>query len=105
MKKTDDHHPYGKANSSITIPVPVNDHCAELSTAQQDWPKRTLQNPEGSPLLKAAACIRGFIDTILCLIKSGLHWVADMLEATDAFLAQKFGSKYWKGTPLEPFAL
>src|SRR5215467_9967630 len=39
----DDHHAFGEANdSATTIPVPVNDHRAELSVAQQDWPKRTL---------------------------------------------------------------
>jgi hypothetical protein len=45
----------------------------------------------GSPLIAAAACIRGFIDTILYLIEKGLHWVADMLETADAYLANKLG--------------
>jgi hypothetical protein len=101
----DKHHPFAQANDPETAtPIPVNDHRAELNEAQNDWPKRTLENPDGSPLLRGAGCIRGFIDTILCLIKAGLHWVADMLEKADAFLAEKFGTKYWIGTPLESFA-
>jgi hypothetical protein len=34
----------------------------------------------------------------------GLAWVADMLEAADAFLASKLGPKWWVGTELERFA-
>lgn len=104
MKTTDNHHPASKANSPTTVTIPANDHCAELNTAQYDWPTRTLENPDGSPLLKAAAWVRGFIDTILCMIKNGLHWVAEMLEKADAFLVEELGPKYWVGTPLEPFA-
>lgn len=104
MKTKDDHHFGMQANSPVTIPVPANDHAAELSVAQQDWPKQTRENPEGSPLLAAAGCVRGFIDTILYLIKQGLLWVADMLEKADAFLAQKFGKKWWVGTEIEEFA-
>ena len=100
----DDHHPFGSANDPTTIRVPVNDHRAELNVAQQDWPKETLRNPDGSPLLRAAACIRGFVDTILYLIREGLLWVAEMLEKLDAFLAETIGPKWWTGTPLAEFA-
>src|SRR6266446_8958175 len=44
----DNHHPAGKTNNAITIPVPVNDHRADLSVAQQIWPGKTLANPGGS---------------------------------------------------------
>ena len=47
----DDHHVASAANDPTTIPIPVNDHCAELSVAQRDWPKETLENRDGSPLL------------------------------------------------------
>ena len=104
MTTKDNHHFAMKANSPITIPTPVNDHVADLNVAQQDWPKRTRENPEGSPLIAAAACIRGFIDTILYLIKTGLHWIADMLETADAYLAQKLGQQWWKNTELQKFA-
>lgn len=100
----DDHHPAGEANSPATIPVPVNDHRAELSVAQHDWPKQTRENPDGSPLLAAAGCVRGFIDQIIYLVKKLLLWIPEMLEALDAFLAKKLEPKWWVGTPLEQFA-
>lgn len=99
----DDHHFAGKRNSPITIPTPVNDHRAELSIAQYDWPKETRENPDGCPLLAAAACVRGFIDYVVYLIR-GLQWVAEMLEVLSTYLKENLGSKWWIGTPLEPFA-
>jgi hypothetical protein len=99
----DNHHPFGRANSSMTIPVPVNDHRARLSIDQMDWPPSTLRNPQGSPLLAAAACIRGFVDTVLYLI-GGLPWIADMLELLDDLQTKKFGPKWWINTGLKQFA-
>lgn len=100
---TDKHHVAGKANSSATITVPVNDHRADLSAAQQDWPKATLQNPDGSPLLKAAAAIRGFIDTVIYLVNKYLLWIPEMLEGLHEFLTMALGQKWWSGIPLERF--
>lgn len=100
----DNHHFAGKANSPITVPIPVNDHRAQLSAAQADWPKATLMNSEGSPLLAAAASVRGFVDTVLYLIDKGLHWIADMLEQLDDYLQKKVGPRWWRGTPIEQFA-
>lgn len=100
----DHHHFAGKANSPTTIPVPGNDHRACLSVAQADWPKRTLANPQGSPLLAAAACIRGFVDTLLYLIEKGLLWIAEMLEKLDEFQARKLGPRWWIKTEIEQFA-
>ncbi len=99
----DSHHFAGKSNSPITVPIPVNDHRAELSVAQMDWPKGTQENPERSPLIAAAACVRGFIDTVLYLIKQSLLWVADMLEKLDAFVTDKLGPNWWIGTSIEQF--
>ncbi|HEY7405867.1 MAG TPA: hypothetical protein VIB39_20245 [Candidatus Angelobacter sp.] len=99
----DNHHVFGKSNDpNTTIPVPVNDHRAELSLVQQDWPKATLRNKDSSPLLAAAGRIRGFVDTMNYLQK-GLLWAAEILEALDAFLARKVGDKWWRGTPLDQF--
>jgi hypothetical protein len=99
----DKHHPAGRANSRVTIPVPANDHRAELSTAQYDWPKRTLENSEGSPLLAGAASIRGFVDTTSYLVEKFLVPLAEFLEKLDAFLAEKLGAMWWKRTELEHF--
>ena len=100
----DEHHFAGKTNSPVTVPAPVNDHQAELTPAQLDWPKETRENPDGSPLLAAAGCVRGFVDWVVYLMKKGLLWVAEMLETLNAFLVDKFGPKWWVGTPLARFA-
>ena len=98
------HHFAGRANNPAAIPVPVNDHRAILSVAQMEWPKSTLINTQGSPLLAGAACLRGFIDTILYLIEKGLLWLADMLEKLDKVLMKKLGPRWWANTEIEPFA-
>ena len=100
----DRHHVAGEANSPVTVPIPVNDHRAELSEAQYDWPKTTLENPDGSPLVAAAACIRGFADTVMYLIERLLLWIAIMLERLNAFLLKKLGPKWWLNTELQQFA-
>jgi hypothetical protein len=91
----DKHHPFGKANSPITASVPVNDHRAELSEAQHDWPKRTRENPDGSPALKGAGIIRGFVDMMIYLVKKGVLWVAEMLERLDVALVERVGRTWW----------
>jgi hypothetical protein len=76
----DKHHVAGRANSPTTIAVPANNHRAILSVDQQDWPKETLENPDGLDLLKAAASIRGFIDTHDYLINQLLRPLPELLE-------------------------
>jgi hypothetical protein len=100
----DNHHVAAKANSTVTIPIPVNEHRAVLSTAQYDWPKDTLENPDGSPLLKGAACIRGTADTVIFLISFLLAWIPSMLEALDSQLIEERGPEYWHNTELDNFA-
>lgn len=100
----DAHHVAAEANSPVTIPVPVNDHRAELSERQNDWPKETLENRDGSPLLAGAGRNRGFIDTERYLAETQLLQNAEMLETLNAFLVEKFGPKWWIGTPLEKYA-
>jgi hypothetical protein len=87
---TDRHHIAGKANSPATIPVSVNDHRAVLSTAQYDWPKATLENPDGLQLIKVAAGIRGFIDTQEYLINKVLRRLPELLEKLAEFERNKF---------------
>jgi hypothetical protein len=99
----DNHHVAGKANSRVTIPVPVNDHRARLSVDQYDWPKKTLENPERSPLLAAAACIRGFINTVIYLMEKVLLWIAEMLERLDEYLSGQCGPQWWLNTELKAF--
>ena len=99
----DDHHIAAEANSPITINVPANDHEAELSTPQRDWPQKTVRNQDGSPLLSAAAHIRGFVDTVIYLITKFLLWIAELLELLDTILEENWGRKWWKGMKLEAF--
>ena len=89
------HHVAGRANSPVTFEVPINDHRADLSVAQYDWPIATLRNLEGSPLLAASARIRGFIDMLLYLIRSLLEALPDELEAYDAQLRERLGPRWW----------
>ena len=100
----DNHHVAGRANSPITIRLPVNDHRAELSTAQYEWPAHTVENPDASPLLKGAACIRGGAGLIVHIINELLLWIADMLETLDSFLVRTQGRYWWRNTELEKFA-
>jgi hypothetical protein len=100
----DAHHPAGGANHPSTLKIPSNDHRSDLSDAQYDWPKDTWKNPQGSPLLAGAACIRGYCDTNTYLTNTLLFWVARLLEALDKCLRERLGPDWWVGTPLEQFA-
>ncbi len=95
------HHVAGRANHPGTIEIPANDHRANLSVAQYGWPQRTRENPDGSPLLAGAGCIRGISATIAYLFHVFGEWVAIMLEALDKYLAEQLGSLWWRGTELE----
>lgn len=100
----DQHHVAGRANSSKTVPIPANDHRKILSEAQRDWPRSTLENSDGCPLRAAAACIRGFVDTLCYLVDSFLQWIAGMLELASEVLLTKLGRKWWMHTDLKQFA-
>lgn len=100
----DEHHPAGKANNSIRIQVPVNDHRAILTPEQYDWPRKTWENPDASPMLAGAASIRGYYDTNIYLSDGLLLWVAGFLEALDDTLKGRLGPRWWVGTELESFA-
>jgi hypothetical protein len=100
----DKHHFAGEENHWLTVAVPVNDHRADLSVAQyNNWPKQTRENRDGCPLLAAAGCVRGFVDTVVYMIKKGVLWIAEMLERLADLLIEKFGPKWWVGTPIEQF--
>lgn len=102
-EERDDHHNFGASNSPLTMYVPVNDHRADLSVTQQNWPQETLSNPDKSPLLTAAAFIRGFVDTVVYLMTEFLLWVARLLELLDTVLREKLGEKWWNRTKLKAF--
>jgi hypothetical protein len=98
------HHPAGDANSPTKTPIWVSDHVAVLSVLQHDWPKRTLENPDGSPLLAAAGRNRGYIETIAYLVDALLRQNTEVLEVLDAYLAKRLGEEWWANTELDKFA-
>jgi hypothetical protein len=104
QSEIDFHHVAGRANSPITVPVPVNDHRADLTRAQDTWPKETRENPERSPLRAAAGVIRGFCDQVVYLLNRTVLWVADLLETADEFLLRILGPGWWLRTALERYA-
>lgn len=89
------HHVSGRANDSLTIPVPANDHRAELSTAMMDWPEETRENQDGAPLLAIAARIRGSCDMHIYQMESLLLPSAELLEHLHGLFANRLGRKYW----------
>jgi hypothetical protein len=89
------HHPAGRNNDPLTFPVPGNDHRI-LSDLQKDWPQETLRNPTGSPLRKAAATIRGFLDMLRLFIERLFGWIPDFLETLDGKLIELFGAIWWE---------
>jgi hypothetical protein len=99
-KRTEPHHYSGKANSSVTVEVAGNVHRAVLSDAQYEWPPTTLQNTDGSPLLKVAAGLRGAADFVERLIVQFFRQCAQLLEKLDPWLREKYG-EWWIGSPFE----
>lgn len=83
------------------IQVPANDHRAELSADQYDWPQGTLQNVDGSPALAMAGCVRGFLSMLQWLMDKLLVRIPEALEAYDAEQRELHGPDWWKGTALE----
>ena len=100
----DQHHIAGRANSPITTSVPANDHRADLTVKQREWPNVVLQNPDGCPLLRAAAHIRGFVDTVEYYMEEFLLWVTELLAMLSAHLVELWGRKWWLKTEFNRFA-
>ncbi len=94
-KKTfEAHHVNGQANSDVTANVPGNDHRI-LSELQRFWPDDTLRNPEHSPLLIAAAAIRGWLDVMQVIIDRSIGWIPEFLEWLHRILVDQIGSDWW----------
>ena len=74
-----------------------------MTHAQYDWPSKTYENRERSPLLAGAACIRGYYDTNSYLTDRLLFWVVRLLETLNETLLERLGPGWWVGTKLEGF--
>jgi hypothetical protein len=93
----EDHHNKGRHNDPAdTGAMPANDHRV-LNGRQLLWPRETLRNPDGSPLLMAAAALRGWLDVLWLLIVRTVGWIAEFLEQLDAWLRQELGERWWDG--------
>lgn len=91
----EDHHTRGRANDpDDTVPIPINDHKV-LSSYQEVWPPETLRNPDVSPLLRAAAATRGWLDILRLILDRTVGWVPRFLEGLDAWLRTKLGDRWW----------
>jgi hypothetical protein len=90
----EDHHPAGQNNDPRTVPMPGNEHRL-FSELQYRWPRDTLRNPDGSPLLQAAAPVRAWED-VLYVVMVLVAWVPLYLEQLDVWLRQKIGPRWWE---------
>ena len=89
------HHVSGRANDrGDVIDVPGNDHRA-LSASQLGWPTETLRNRDGSPLLRAAAGIRGWVEVLALILDRSVGWIPGFLEWLDAALRTAIGPAWW----------
>lgn len=86
-------HLAGQANDDAVVPLPANDH-AVRSTIQDAWPRETLRNLDGSPLLRDAALARGWLD-YLELVSNRAGAVPVSLERLDLWLREVLGPRWW----------
>jgi hypothetical protein len=87
-------HFAGAANSPVTLRIPANVH-RRRSDRQYDWPRATLENRDGNPLLKIAAMVRGWLD-YLQIIVDVLDVVPAALVALNASLVNGQGARWWE---------
>ena len=91
----ENHHPSGQHNDAFTIPIQGNEHRI-LSESQKFWPDETFYNPNKSPLRKASASLRGFLDILRLIIERSLGWIPEFLETLDQALIKRLGKNWWK---------
>ena len=90
----EEHHSAGQHNDPQTAAMPGNEHRI-ASELQYAWPEGTLRNPDGSPLLRAAAALRGWLDLLYLVMVRTVAWIPAFLEQLDAFLRERLGPRWW----------
>lgn len=93
-------HVAGRHNRPEIVPLMGNDHRV-ADSHKITWPQETLRNPTGSPLLKASACIRGWLDLLRVVIDRTVGWVPAMLERLHDWLVIEHGPRWWDELDLE----
>lgn len=91
---TEEHHLGGQHNHPFIVPIPANDH-RRLNDMQNDWPRDTLTNPDGSPLIGIVGLLRGAIDVLLLIIKGILVRLPATLEDLNQKLTTYIGPAWW----------
>jgi len=76
--------------------LPANDHSVVTLKHQVEWPRETLRNPDGSPLLQAAASIRGWLDVLKLVLERTVGGIPETLERLDAWLRERIGPRWWE---------
>jgi hypothetical protein len=66
------------------------------------WDRDTLRDPDASPLLRAAAAIRAWMDILCLIIERTVGWVPACLESLDAYLREVLGPEWWEEWGWEP---
>ncbi len=99
-KLTEGDHLAGQHNvPTPIIEIPANDHRVK-SALMNEWPDETVCNPDGSPLLKIAATIRGWVDVLRVILERGVGRIPEALERLDACLTRVWGAFWWKNPDL-----
>lgn len=92
---TEGDHSAGEHNMPTpVIDIPGNDHRIK-SERMRAWPEKSLRNPDASPLLRAAAAIRGWLEALRLIIERGVAWVPPFLEWLDEKLTDLVGKRWW----------
>jgi hypothetical protein len=91
---TEEQHWFGQHNDPLTGPIPANDHRV-LSEFQARWPQDTLRNRDGSPLLRAAAALRSWLDVMRLLVDRVVGRIPPFLEHLDGWLRERLGPRWW----------
>ncbi len=97
----EDQHWFGQHNDPLTSPIPGNDHRV-LSAFQDLWPRNTLRNAEASPLLKAAAALRAWLDVMRFIVDRVVGWVPPFLEWLDRALVEQLSPRWWDDLGWDP---
>jgi hypothetical protein len=91
----EDHHVAGRQNDPTTVPLPANDHSA-VTARQTLWDRDTLRNQNGSPLLRMAAWIGGWVEVMRVMIDRSIGRIPAALEKLDVLLTDRLGPGWWE---------
>lgn len=96
-RSIEEHHVAGQHNSPATAWLPANRHAVLTFKQQTAWPTELLRNPDGDPLLRLEAGIRGSRETITEIVDGILAPTEAELRDHRDFLAATFGPD-WAAT-------